>query len=414
MAIRIKVAETARELDDVYRLRYRVYVEEEGRFQHAKQGGSGRIVDEFDSFPGVFNLIAYAGERPVATLRINVEQEDEGLPPDRYVDGRAIREQVIRAAGGARRVFVSAGMLAITTGWRKRRDVFRSLFKMAAGLGKVQGGTDVIVTAKADSAGLYRRLGFRAVGTRLWIEEIGDHIVPMVCDGDDFCNWAFRHFDPENEDLLRYYLESRQRLVLSAGEKVFGEGEAADAAYIVDEGVVQICREGVPGRSGCTEGLTLVSLESGELFGELALIDSAPRSASAYALTNTELVVLAKEDFRQRLEQDLEQNRVLLRILAERLRRMDELALVFAHGTDEERIDYILDGLRRYASEDPRHPGWTRVNVGIEEVARMAGVKPEVARVCIERKAAAGELEIGVDRLRFPRRAWLPQVLRSG
>ncbi|MFT4930049.1 MAG: CRP/FNR family cyclic AMP-dependent transcriptional regulator, partial [Phenylobacterium sp.] len=74
MAIRIKVARTAKELNDVYRLRHEVYVEGEGYF---KDMPGEVIVDQFDSVPLVANIIAYDEEtqRPVGTIRINGDSE---------------------------------------------------------------------------------------------------------------------------------------------------------------------------------------------------------------------------------------------------------------------------------------------------------------------------------------------------
>ena len=67
--IRVKVARNGRELDDVFHLRWHVYAQEEGLF-----GGSGSvpyISDRFDAHPVCYNLIAYDGAEPVATLRLN-------------------------------------------------------------------------------------------------------------------------------------------------------------------------------------------------------------------------------------------------------------------------------------------------------------------------------------------------------
>ena len=59
MAIRIKAAESAKEIRDVFKLRYQVYVEEEGLFPGVE---GDTIVDLFDAVPSVVNLIAYDEE----------------------------------------------------------------------------------------------------------------------------------------------------------------------------------------------------------------------------------------------------------------------------------------------------------------------------------------------------------------
>ena len=67
---------------------------------------------------------------------------------------------------------------------------------------------------------------------------------------------------------------------LAAGEFIFEEGEIGNFAYVVVSGEVEICK-----LSG-TEYVILQNVEEGALFGEMALIDKSPRSASARAKTD--------------------------------------------------------------------------------------------------------------------------------
>ena len=93
--------------------------------------------------------------------------------------------------------------------------------------------------------------------------------------------------------------QSEQRAVLrtlAAGDVLFEEGDVGSVAYVVESGVIEICR--FTGE----EYVTLVELEKGALFGEMALIDNQPRSAMARA--NGEAVVkeIGKEAFMQYLK----------------------------------------------------------------------------------------------------------------
>ena len=83
---------------------------------------------------------------------------------------------------------------------------------------------------------------------------------------------------------------------LAAGDVLFKEGDVGNLAYIVESGVIEICR------FNGEEYVTLAELEKGALFGEMALIDSQPRSAMARA--NGEAVVkeIGKEAFLQYLK----------------------------------------------------------------------------------------------------------------
>ena len=82
MSVRIKIANNACELDDVFRLRHMVYVKQEGVFQGAEEG---RVFDRFDVQPPVANLIAYDGVKAIGTLRINLDTGTD-LPADELYD----------------------------------------------------------------------------------------------------------------------------------------------------------------------------------------------------------------------------------------------------------------------------------------------------------------------------------------
>jgi len=74
---------------------------------------------------------------------------------------------------------------------------------------------------------------------------------------------------------------------LKPGETIFKEGELAKELYVIKSGQVDI-------QLG---NRLLVTLEANDIFGEMALIDSAPRSATAVAKTEVALVPIAKKDF---------------------------------------------------------------------------------------------------------------------
>ena len=75
-----------------------------------------------------------------------------------------------------------------------------------------------------------------------------------------------------------------------AGTVVFDEGDAAESAYRIREGSVEISQ----GNSGA-DRVVLAELGEGEIFGEMGLVEGRPRSARARAKTAVELDVLGKE-----------------------------------------------------------------------------------------------------------------------
>lgn len=80
------------------------------------------------------------------------------------------------------------------------------------------------------------------------------------------------------------------------GEVIFDEGEEGQALYIVLSGSVLICRQGAP------ETGRIAELGDGEFFGDLALLDNAPRVAQARAAENCRLAVFFRRDFMSLLE----------------------------------------------------------------------------------------------------------------
>ncbi len=71
------------------------------------------------------------------------------------------------------------------------------------------------------------------------------------------------------------------------GEVVFAEGDIGRALFILESGKVELTRLGAEGRP-----VVLYTLKSGEFFGEMALLESLPRSATATAVESTRLHLL--------------------------------------------------------------------------------------------------------------------------
>jgi EAL domain-containing protein (putative c-di-GMP-specific phosphodiesterase class I) len=91
--------------------------------------------------------------------------------------------------------------------------------------------------------------------------------------------------------------EHRQIQWLRAGEEIFKEGDKGKFAYIVEEGEIEIWTI-IRG-----ERFTLNVLGAGSLFGELALIDQQPRSASATAKIDSLLILVTHEQLHRRIHE---------------------------------------------------------------------------------------------------------------
>jgi uncharacterized membrane protein len=105
----------------------------------------------------------------------------------------------------------------------------------------------------------------------------------------------------------------------AAGEPVFRHGEAPDYFYVVRSGRVEVA---VPARAG---EIVVASFEPGSFFGELAVFDRQPRSASANAVTDTVLTCIPLQPIVDLVESHPPAARQFIAALALRLRNADEL-----------------------------------------------------------------------------------------
>lgn len=98
-------------------------------------------------------------------------------------------------------------------------------------------------------------------------------------------------FKGMNKSDLREFDRIIHRRNFAEGEVIFWEGEPGVGMYIVQDGTVAIYRQ-----TAQEEKEILAELSRGEFFGELALLDESPRSATAVAVENCEILGLYRPD----------------------------------------------------------------------------------------------------------------------
>lgn len=111
--------------------------------------------------------------------------------------------------------------------------------------------------------------------------------------------------------LFTNLFRNKESKSFSAGEYVFHAGDQGDTMYIVMEGAVEIL-------DGSTH---LETVSPGSIFGELALIDDAPRSASALAKSDVRLVAVDRRRFEYLITETPYFAVAVMKVLADRLRR---------------------------------------------------------------------------------------------
>jgi CRP/FNR family cyclic AMP-dependent transcriptional regulator len=168
-----------------------------------------------------------------------------------------------------------------------------------------------------------------------------------------------------------------------AGESICRIGDHGDSMMAVVVGTVRISFPTVRGKE-----IILADLRAGEIFGEIALLDGRPRSANARALTNCQLLVLARRDVLPFLENNPTACLKLMEMLCARIRHSDERMSDIAFLNLPVRLAKIL------LSYQPEGRGPTKLSLSQSELAEMTGGTREKVNRCLRAWQRQGILEL--------------------
>jgi CRP-like cAMP-binding protein len=196
----------------------------------------------------------------------------------------------------------------------------------------------------------------------------------------------FAALDEEQAAELR---ASMTETTLARGESLFHEGDPGDRLYVIVEGKIKLHRASADGRENM-----LAVVGPGEMIGELALFDPGPRTATGTALTETKLLGLGHGDLQPWLSARPEVAMSLLRAIARRLRKTNDVMSDLVFSDVPGRVaKALLDLSRRFGvqSEEGIH---VVHDLTQEELAQLVGASRETVNKALADFAQRGWLRL--------------------
>jgi CRP-like cAMP-binding protein len=138
--------------------------------------------------------------------------------------------------------------------------------------------------------------------------------------------------------------------VYASGEIIFNEGSTGEVMYVIQSGKVKITKKTESGE------MTIATLGEGEIFGEMAVFDRLPRSATAIALGDARVLSVDKKKLFTTINRDPTLVFKMLESMSQRIRKLDgELAKLKKEHTEMSRICVDVDETSTLILKEAKH-----------------------------------------------------------
>lgn len=218
-------------------------------------------------------------------------------------------------------------------------------------------------------------------------------------------HFMLKHLPPADIDRLGQMASTRH---YKTGEPVFLKGDPGTAMMAVLAGRVRICSYSAEGRE-----VVLNVISPGEVFGEIALIDGGERTADAFAMEPTELLVLKRRDFLPFLARNPEVCIRLLEVMCRRLRwtseQLEDVNFLDLRSRLAKRLIYLWDN-HRERSEESKHRG---VRIQQHTLAAMIGTSREAVNKQLRSWEDDGMIDVGRGSITVLDRSRLEQIVHD-
>ena len=192
-----------------------------------------------------------------------------------------------------------------------------------------------------------------------------------------------------DDEAARALMTSMTSSRLERGDVLFREGDQGNRLYVIGEGKIKLGLTSVDGRENL-----LAILGPGEMFGELSLLDPGPRTATATAVAETQLIALGNEDLNAFLLGRPAVASSMLTALARRLRRTnDNLADLVFTDVPGRVAKALLDLSSRFGR--PSEDGiLVPHDLTQEELAQLVGASRETVNKSLADFASRGWIKL--------------------
>ncbi len=196
----------------------------------------------------------------------------------------------------------------------------------------------------------------------------------------------FQGVEPAAAEALAQTLESVE---FPRGHVIFAEGEPGDRLYIITSGKVKIGRKAADGRENL-----LSIMGPSDMFGELSMFDPGPRTSTVTAVTDVRALGMGRPELRDWINKRPEIAEQLLRVIARRLRRTNNMLSDLIFTDVPGRVARaLLQFAQRFGSQEA---GLLRVTHDLtqEEIAQFVGASRETVNKALADFAQRGWLRL--------------------
>src|SRR5919109_4778609 len=195
-------------------------------------------------------------------------------------------------------------------------------------------------------------------------------------------------FSNLDENGLRLMVRASKFQRVEKGAILFFQSDPSEFAYIVRYGDISIVLNSLDGRD-----MVINEMRPGDIFGELGILTKQPRSTSAIARANSEVLVIPREVFLRIVDSEPQLARRILEVTAQRLQRSGEREGALAFMDAQARLARLLLELEK----DEKAKGY--VTISQEELAHRTGLIRQTVAKALGKWRRAGWLITGRGRI---------------